>query len=54
MVSDFVDQHSGFLRLTDSERALAKATDKDFPKTVKVLLEYGADRLDEPEVDGQH
>ena len=44
MVSDFVDQHSSFLRLTDSEHALAKATDKDFPKTVRVLLEYGADR----------
>jgi len=44
MVSDFVDQHSSFLGLTDSEHALAKATDKDFPKTARVLLEYGADR----------
>ena len=44
MVSDFVNAHSGFLQLTDSEHALAKATDPDFPNTARVLLEYGADK----------
>ena len=32
MVSDFVDQHCGYLQLTDREHAAAKATDPDFPK----------------------
>ena len=44
MVSDFVDTHSGFLQLTDSEHDHTKATDPDFPKTARVLLEYGADK----------
>ena len=44
MVSDFVDAHSGFLELTDSEHDHAKATDPDFPKTARALLEYGADK----------
>ena len=44
MVSDFVDAHSSFLQLTDSEHDLAKATDPNFPRTAKVLLEYGADK----------
>ena len=44
MVSDFVDVHSGFLQLSDTEHDLAKTTDPDFPKTARVLLEYGADK----------
>ena len=44
MVSNFVDVHSGFLRLSDTEHDLAKTTDPDFPKTARVLLEYGADK----------
>ena len=44
MVSDFIDQHSGFLRLTDEEYELARATDPSFPKQARALLEYGADR----------
>ena len=32
MVSDYIDQHNGFLCLTDEEHALATATDPDFPK----------------------
>ena len=44
MVSDFVDQHCGYLQLTDREHAAAKATDPDFPKAARVLLEYGADK----------
>lgn len=37
MVSDFVDVHSGFLQLLDTEHDLAKTTDPDFPKTARVL-----------------
>ena len=44
MVSDFVDQHSGFLKLSDEEHALACAVDAKFPKSARVLLEYGADK----------
>ena len=44
MISDFVDQHSGFLRLTSSEAELAKARDPSFPVTARVTLEYGAAR----------
>ncbi len=44
MISDFVDQHSGFLRLTNEEHALATAANPDFPKTARTLLEYGADK----------
>ena len=44
MVSDYIDQHSGFLRLSDEEHALATATDPDFPKEARALLEYGADK----------
>ena len=44
MVSEFVEQHSGFLRLSDTEHALATASDPNFPKMLRVLLEYGAER----------
>ena len=44
MVSDFVDQHSGFLRITDDEHHLACVSDADFPKTAQVLFEYCADK----------
>ena len=44
MVSDFIDEHSGYLRLSDEEHSLAKAGNPDFPKEARVLLEYGADR----------
>ena len=44
MVSDFVDAHSGFLLLTETEHDLAKAANPNFPKTARVLLEYGADK----------
>ena len=41
MVSDFIDQHSGFLRLTDEQHNLACASDANFPKSAR---EYGAER----------
>lgn len=45
MVSDFIDQHNGFLRLTDEEHAQAvHSLDSSFPKSARVLLEYGADK----------
>ena len=44
MVSDYIDQHSGFLRLTDQEYAIATATDPEFPKAARALMEYGADK----------
>ena len=44
MVSDYVDQHSGFLKLSDEEHALACARDAKFPKSARVLLEYGAEK----------
>ena len=43
MVSDFVEAHSGFLLLTETEHDLAKAANPNFPKTARVLLEYDAD-----------
>ena len=44
MVSDFIDEHSGYLRLSDEEHSLAKASGPKFPKEARVPLEYGADR----------
>lgn len=35
---------NNILRLKDTEHALAKAGDVQFPKTARVLLKYGADR----------
>ena len=43
MVSDFIDDHSGYLRLSDEEHSLAKTNDPEFPKEARVLLDYGAD-----------
>ena len=44
MVSDFIEPHNGFLRLTDAELAVAKAADPDMVQMARVLLEYGAER----------
>ena len=44
MVSDFIEQHSGFLRLTDDELKLARSTTPTFPEAARCLLEYGAER----------
>ena len=41
MVSDFIEQRGGFLRLTETEAVRAGAS---FPKTARVLLEYGAEK----------
>jgi len=44
MVTDFIEQHSSYLRLTDSELDVARAMDPEFPKSARVLLEYGTDK----------
>ena len=44
MVSDFIDQHRGFLQLTDDEHQVVKAHDPNFPKSARVLFEYGAEK----------
>ena len=44
MVSDFIDQYSGFLWLTEEEQALSRASDPHFPAEARALLEYGAER----------
>ena len=44
MVSDFVDQHRGFLQLSDEEHANISAEEPDFPKSACVLFEYGAEK----------
>lgn len=44
MVSDFVEQHGGFLQLDDHELSLAKQNDSNFPKTARAFLEYGGQR----------
>lgn len=44
MISDYVDQHNGFLCLTDSEAEHAKSSQPTFPTTARATLEYGADK----------
>ena len=43
MVSDFVEEHRGYLRLTDTEFALAKKTYPGIQQSARQLLEYGAE-----------
>ena len=44
MVSDFITRQTEFLRLSDHDHAIAKARRPDFPRTARVLLEYGGDK----------
>ena len=44
MVSDFITQQMGFLRLSDQEHDIAKTLRHDFPQTARALLEYGGDK----------
>ena len=41
MVSDFIDEHNGFLALTDVEYKTAKASDPNIRKYAREFLEYG-------------
>ncbi len=44
MVSDFIDEHNGFLRLSSEELEGARKTDRKFPQEARELFEYGAAR----------
>ena len=44
MVSDFIDEHNGFLQLTDKEYACVKEQDPTIRKCACQLLEYGEAR----------
>ena len=44
MVSDFIDEHHGFLRLTDDKFKEAKKTNPAIAKEARELLEYGENR----------
>ena len=44
MVSDFIDEHSGYLHLTDEEHASAKESDPTILKYARTLFEYGESR----------
>lgn len=44
MVSDFVDEHDGFLRLYSEQLTLARTSDTQFPSEARQLVEYGADK----------
>ena len=44
MISDFVDEHQGFLALTDGEHQLAKQSDPEIKQYAREFLEYGESR----------
>ena len=44
MVSDFVDKHDGYLRLTDKQFALAKVGNPTIAQTARVTFLYGSER----------
>ena len=44
MVSDFVEEHGGFLRMSPEELTLARASNPDFPDEAREMLGYGAER----------
>ena len=44
MVSDFIDEHNGFLALSDDEHEAAKASKPHIRKYAREFLEYGESR----------
>ena len=44
MVSDFINEHNGFLALSDDEYEAAKASNPNIRKYAREFLEYGASR----------
>ena len=44
MVSDFVEEHGGYLRLSEDELDAAAEIDPEFPFEARQLLQYGAER----------
>ena len=43
MVSDFIDEHNGYLALTDAEYEQGKQTCPDLQQQARKLLKYGAE-----------
>ena len=43
MVSDFIDEHNGYLALTDAEYEQGKQTYPDLQQQARKLLKYGAE-----------
>ena len=46
MVSDFIDEHNGFLAFSNEEYEHAKRVNPNLPKYARVFLEYGESRED--------
>ena len=44
LVSDFIDQHNGYLKLTNAEFVAAKQADQHAVQSAQFLLEYGVKR----------
>ena len=44
MVSDFVEEHEGFLKMDENELEEVRSDEPDFPAEARELLEYGAER----------
>ena len=42
MVSDFIDEHSGFLRLTSQEHELTKVSQPSLPASARIIFKFGA------------
>ena len=42
MVSDFIDEHCGYLRLTPEEEEVAKLSQPDLPVSARVIFRFGA------------
>ena len=44
MVSDFIEEHDGYLRLSQEELKKARESNPDFPQEARELFEYGVSR----------
>ena len=44
MVSNYIEQHGGFLKLTAEELCMARKNDHEFPESARALLEYGGEK----------
>lgn len=44
MIADFIDEHEGYLRLSDDQYRHASMVNPDIAQSARVLLEYGAER----------
>ena len=42
MVSDFIEEHNGYLRLAPEEHAIAKLAHANLPKETRVVFKFGA------------